>query len=182
MMMKDYLETTGLFSVDISRKAFTWQGPHHNVEVNDDYKIEALLKEYPLEGAAQTKSVDEPEEDPSFEPNFSDYDVVISNLGWKSSQWNEETKGSFEKYMAEGGGLVIIHAANNAFGDWEEYNKMIGLGGWGGRNTASGPYVYYDENGKRVDDRSEGQCGSHGPQSEFIITTRSPNHLSLIHI
>ena len=28
MMMKDYLKQTGLFSVDIQRTAYTWQGPH----------------------------------------------------------------------------------------------------------------------------------------------------------
>ncbi|MEL6926456.1 MAG: ThuA domain-containing protein, partial [Bacteroidota bacterium] len=75
-----------------------------------------------------------------------------------------------------GGGLVIIHAANNSWGDWAEYNKMIGLGGWGGRNTESGPYVFYDDDGKLVRDPSEGACGSHGPQFEYVVTTRSPEH------
>ena len=26
---------------------------------------------------------------------------------------------------------MVVHAANNAFSKWEEYNTMIGLGGWG---------------------------------------------------
>ena len=176
MMMKDYLESTGLFKVDINRKAFTWQGPHHNVEVNDNYKIEELLKEYPLDSEQVDNAVPEPKNDPTFSPKFSDYDVVINNLGWKSTSWTEKTKKAFEEYMSEGGGLVIIHAANNSFGDWNEYNKMIGLGGWGGRNTESGPYVYYNVEGDRVDDKAEGPCGSHGPQFEFKITTRTPDH------
>ena len=176
MMMKDFLESTGLFNVDINRKAFTWQGPHHNVEVDDNYKIEELLKDYPIGEKEVGEAVSEPVADPNFSPNFSEYDVVISNLGWKSTHWNDETKMAFEKYMADGGGLVIVHAANNSFGDWDEYNQMIGLGGWGGRNTESGPYVYYDKIGQRIDDPSEGQCGSHGPQFEFKITTRSPEH------
>ena len=29
---------------------------------------------------------------------------------------------------------------------------MIGLGGWGGRNEKSGPYVYYNEQGQLVRD------------------------------
>ena len=35
---------------------------------------------------------------------------------------------ALEEYVAGGGGLVIIHAANNAFEGWPEWNKMIGLG------------------------------------------------------
>ena len=53
---------------------------------------------------------------------------------------------------------------------------MIGLGGWGGRNTASGPYVYYNDTGEMVKDPSEGDCGSHGPQQEYILTTRNSSH------
>jgi len=78
--------------------------------------------------------------------------------------------------MAEGGGLVVIHAANNSWGDWPEYNKMIGLGGWGDRNTESGPYVYYDSLNQLQYDISEGNCGSHGPQYEYIMDTRAPEH------
>jgi type 1 glutamine amidotransferase len=41
--------------------------------------------------------------------------------------------------MKEGGGLVVVHAAAaDSWGDWVEFNKMIGLGGWGGRNEKSG--------------------------------------------
>jgi hypothetical protein len=79
--------------------------------------------------------------------------------------------------MNNGGGLVIVHAANNSWGNWPEFNKMIGLGGWGGRNQKSGPYVYYDAEGKVVrDDKSPGGCGAHGPQGEFLITMRDKTH------
>jgi len=42
-------------------------------------------------------------------------------------------------YVSSGGGFVCVHAANNSFSDWPEYNAMIGVGGWGGRNEKSGP-------------------------------------------
>jgi len=58
---------------------------------------------------------------------------------------------------------------------WPEYNEMIGLGGWGGRNEKSGPYVYYKD-GELVVDRSEGPGGNHGPQREFIVTKRADDH------
>ena len=49
--------------------------------------------------------------------------------------------------MKSGGAFVVVHAANNAFGKWVEYNEMIGLGGWGGRNENSGPYLFFDNSG-----------------------------------
>jgi len=78
--------------------------------------------------------------------------------------------------MNEGGGLEVVHAANNAWGDWKEFNKMIGLGAWGGRDSISGPYAYYDDNGKIQTDHSKGIAGSHGAEHEFLITSREPEH------
>lgn len=174
-MMKDYLEETDLFKVDVVRKSFIWQGPHAD-EILGEEKRNMLLDQYPISPSASFTRVDEPKSDPNFAPDFSKYDVVVSNLGWKASDWPETTKKAFEYYMASGGGLVIVHAANNSFGDWPEFNKMIGLGGWGGRDTESGPYVYYDDHGKLIRDTAEGSCGSHGPRFEFTLETRAPDH------
>jgi hypothetical protein len=33
-MMKDYLEQTGMFEVDVARTAYTWQGPHSDNDVD----------------------------------------------------------------------------------------------------------------------------------------------------
>jgi len=85
-------------------------------------------------------------------------------------------KTAFESYIQSGGGLVVIHAANNSWGTWPAYNKMIGLGGWGGRSQESGPYVYYDDQDNIHYDRGEGNCGSHGAQQEFVLTTRAEDH------
>ncbi len=174
MMMKDYLEQTGLFTVDIERTGYTWQGPHHN-EVAGITDIKELLVKYPLPGK-KTKSVEEPVPDPMYNPDFDSYDVIINNMGWKASTWSAELRSKLENYLQNGGGMVVIHAANNSWGDWPAYNKMIGLGGWGGRNTETGPYVYYDNNGALQYDKSEGACGSHGPQYEFVLDTRAPDH------
>jgi len=178
MMMSDFLKETGLFTVFYARTANTWQGPHYDQE-SLGIKVEdapILLEKYPLPNHPKTTPVKDPVPDPNFSPNFSDYDVVISNMGWKASTWPATTKENFEKYIRAGGGLVIVHAANNSWGDWPAFNKMIGLGGWGGRNTESGPYVYYNNEGKRIDDPSEGSCGSHGPSQEYVLSTRTPSH------
>lgn len=174
MMMKDYLEQTGLFTVDIERTANTWQGPHHN-EIAGITDIKELLVKYPLPNK-KTTSVEEPVRDPNYAPDFDSYDVIINNMGWKASTWSPELKSKLENYIQNGGGMVAIHAASNSWGDWPAYNKMIGLGGWGGRGTHSGPYVYYDNAGELQYDKSEGACGSHGPQYEFVLDTRAPDH------
>lgn len=174
MMLKDFLEQTGLFTVDIARTKYTWQGPHFDKSIGKE-DITVLLKEYPLKGH-QPIPVDEPKPDPNYAPQFDKYDVVITNMGWKASTWSDAVKADFEAYMRNGGGLVVVHAANNSWGDWDAYNEMIGLGGWGGRNTESGPYVYYNDKNQIVYDPSEGDCGSHGPQYEFLVTTREPEH------
>jgi uncharacterized protein len=109
-----------------------------------------------------------------FRPKFADYDVVVSN--YNGDRWSEATEKAFESYVSGGGGFVSVHAANNAFPDWPEYNRMIGLGGWYGRTEKHGPYVYLDDDGKTVRDTSAGAGGHHGPQHEFQIRTRDAEH------
>jgi len=112
--------------------------------------------------------------DPDFKPDFAKYQVVVSN--YNGAPWPEETRQQFVDYIRNGGGLVVVHAANNSFGDWKEYNEIIGLGGWGGRNEKSGPYVYLDENGKEVRDTKPGSGGHHGSQHPFTIRVRDTSH------
>ncbi|MEM1303280.1 MAG: ThuA domain-containing protein, partial [Planctomycetota bacterium] len=108
-----------------------------------------------------------------FRPAFADYDVVVSN--YNGDPWPAETQADFISYLSGGGGFVVVHAANNAFASWPEYNQAIGLGGWGGRKKKAGPYLYYKD-GELVRDKSPGRGGAHGPQREFVLTTREPDH------
>lgn len=114
--------------------------------------------------------------DPDFHPEFSKYDVVISNFGHGAAPWPAETQKAFEQYVAGGGGFVVVHAADNSFPEWPAYNEMIGLGGWGGRSEASGPYVYVNEKGDLVRDISKGRGGNHGAQWEFPVIVRDTEH------
>lgn len=109
-----------------------------------------------------------------FRPEFKKYDVVLSN--YNGDLWSEETRADFVSYVRDGGGFVCVHAANNSFGDWKEYNEIIGLGGWGHRNEKSGPYVYFTDDNKIVRDTSNGRGGSHGTQHPFQVVVRNPNH------
>ncbi|MBD2753051.1 ThuA domain-containing protein [Spirosoma validum] len=162
-MMKRYLEETGKFSVDVQRSYYTWNGGD-------------LVEKYKIQGVPTTQSLPKPKMDSAFHPDFSKYDVVINNFGWNAAPWSDATQADFEKFIQNGGGLVVIHAADNSFQQWPAYNRMIGLGGWGDRTEKDGPYVYYDQDGKLVRDNSVGKAGSHGAQKEFLITIRNANH------
>lgn len=109
----------------------------------------------------------------SFKPDFTAYRVIVSN--YNGDPWSKETQAAFEKFVREGGGFVSVHAADNAFPEWKEYNEMIGVGGWGERNEKSGPYLRLRD-GKWVHDTSPGRGGSHGAQHEFVMETREPEH------
>ena len=106
-------------------------------------------------------------------PKFRDYDVLVSN--YNGEDWPEEVRKDFVEYVRNGGGLVSVHAADNSFPGWPEYNEMIAVGGWGGRNEKSGPMVRWRD-GKVVFDTSPGGGGTHGAGHEFLVETRAPEH------
>ncbi len=134
-VLKQYLEQTGLFTVEVATTS--------------------------------------PRDTGGFRPKFDDYDVVVMN--YNGANWPKETQTSFVHYVRNGGGLVIYHAANNSFPKWKEYNQMIGLGGWGGRNEKDGPYIRYRD-GKVIRDTSPGRGGSHGRQHEYVVETINTKH------
>ncbi|MHB0755556.1 ThuA domain-containing protein [Polaribacter sp. M15] len=162
IMMKQYLEETKLFTVDIARTKFLFKSTQKT-----DWLSYANVSEG-VEGKPKT--------DPDFSPNFAKYDVVISNFGFKAAPWPEETQANFEKFVRKGGGFVSVHAADNCFPNWLAYNKMIGIGGWGGRTEKHGPYLYVDKNNKVIKDFTKGSGGAHGKKEEFLITTYNPKH------
>jgi type 1 glutamine amidotransferase len=109
----------------------------------------------------------------TFKPDFAAYRVIVSN--YNGEPWSKETQQAFEKFVRDGGGFVSVHAADNAFPEWKEYNEMIGVGGWGNRNETSGPYLRLRD-GKWVRDPVPGRGGSHGAQHPFLMRTREPAH------
>ena len=84
----------------------------------------------------------------AYRPKFSDYQVVIGNFNNDCDEedgcdplWSTKTIADFERFVREGGGFVVIHGADNSWADWPEYNEMIGLGGWGGREAGKSGYL-----------------------------------------
>lgn len=110
-----------------------------------------------------------------FHPQWSKYQVVVFNYDAPDDRWSSDLKNSFETYMRQGGGLVTVHAADNAFPKWKAYNEMIGIGGWRGRDETSGPYWHYKD-GKLVSDDTPGRAGNHGLRLPFKVTVRDATH------
>ncbi|MDC7675934.1 ThuA domain-containing protein [Asticcacaulis machinosus] len=102
-------------------------------------------------------------------PRFQDFDVVIQTCNdYKSDAgWPDVVKADFEAYVRKGGGVYVLHAANNGFPDWPEYNDMIGLG-WRPKNY--GIAVHIDGNGKiaRIP-AGQGDKSSHGPRANALV-------------
>jgi hypothetical protein len=63
-----------------------------------------------------------------------------------------------------------LHAANNSFGDWKQYNQMIGMG-WRGNNF--GDRLTLDEKGQEVRvEKGKGPGAGHGAKHAFTVTVR----------
>ncbi len=109
----------------------------------------------------------------NFNPDWSQYKAIVMN--YDAPSWPDPLRASFEKYVSDGGGLVIVHAADNSFPNWPAYNEMAGVGGWRNRNENAGPYWYFKE-GKLVSDPSPGPAGMHGARLPFQVSTHVPDH------
>lgn len=149
-------------------------GPYHDWRATTPY-LQRMLTET---GLFQVDVVTAPPKGgdfSQFKPNFSQYKAVVFNYDAPDERWPDELKTDFENYIAGGGGLVIVHAADNAFSGWKAFNQMIGIGGWRGRTEKDGPFWYYKD-GKITPDTSPGNAGSHGARIPFKIVNRVTNH------
>jgi type 1 glutamine amidotransferase len=147
-------------------------GPYHAWRLTTP----VLKKELQDTGLFQVDVITAPESGgdfSAFKPDFSKYQVVVFNLD--SPTWPPELMSSFEQYVKNGGGVVIVHAADNAFPNWKGFNEMIGIGGWRGRTEAAGP-LWYVKDGKLVSDTTPGPAGSHGARLPYQLTTRDSEH------
>ncbi len=119
---------------------------------------------------ASSPSVPEDEQWKSWKPKFKKADVVImncNNIQNKEIRWPKKIEKRLENYVASGGGLYVLHSANNAFSHWPEYNLMIGLG-W--RSPEEGIALQVEENGQiKQIPVGEGRGTYHGPRNDEVI-------------
>jgi type 1 glutamine amidotransferase len=116
----------------------------------------------------------------SFSPTFADYRAVV--LDYEGFEFAAPVRQAFVDYVKNGGGLVVLHAADNAFPAWSEFNEMIGVGGWGGftpgysnRTQSAGPKIRWRD-GRMVLDSDTPGTAQHPRPHDFLITVRAPEH------
>ena len=147
-------------------------GPYHNWQLT----TRVLKKELEDSGRFRVTVATSPQSGgdfSDFKPEFRKYQVIVFN--YDAPDWPADLRLQFERYIDNGGGLVVVHAADNAFPNWPAFNQMIGIGGWRERKEGAGP-LWYFKDGKLVSDTSPGSAGSHGNRLPFQIEARVPEH------
>ena len=107
----------------------------------------------------------------SWSPDFAKYDVVVSN--YNGPDWPETMKQALVDYVKSGGGFVLVHAANNPFTHWPEFNDMIGLG-W--RKAGFGDCIKWLSKENRSYITCEDCNSGHGSKHAFQIAVREKDH------
>ena len=149
-------------------------GPYHQWQLT----TLVLKKELDDAGLFQVDVVTAPPPGSSFsafKPDFPKYQAVVLNYDAPDERWPADLKVAFERYVTDGGGLVVVHASDNAFPGWKAFNDMIGVGGWRDRTEKAGP-LWFFQDGALKSDNTPGQAGSHGQRLPFRVTVRDPNH------
>jgi len=178
-ILKQELEACGRFTVDVatSPQIPSLQKPNKPKDENDakaqeKYRIdleqyEAALPKFQEQLKAAQKTFAD------WTIDFNKYDVVVSNYNGQS--WPKAINEALEERLKAGKiGLVIVHAANNAFGGWKEYNQMIGMG-WRGAN--GGDRLFLDEESKSVRvPNGKGDSSGHRYSGPFTVTLRDETH------
>lgn len=103
--------------------------------------------------------------------NTTGFDLIIqntNNIHNTALKWPKVAQESLENFVKAGGGLYILHSANNAFPDWVEYNNMIGLG-W--REAQDGIALEIEASTGEiiVHPAGEGKGTSHGDRFDALI-------------
>ncbi len=173
-LLRKIMEDTGRFTVDVSTTPPSRpQAPKLPPNSTPEQKTAHQKKLESLAADQKAHDATTPARWAAWRPKFSNYSAVISN--YNGETWPAEVRTALVDYVKHGGGFVCYHAANNAFPDWPEYNTMIGIGGWGGRNENSGPLLRLRAMGW-IKDTTPGKGGGHGPQHEFVVETHVPEH------
>jgi putative membrane-bound dehydrogenase-like protein len=104
-------------------------------------------------------------------PDFANVDAVV--LNYNGPAWPAAMRQDFTDFVKRGGGVLLIHAANNAFSDWPEFNAMIGLG-W--RKGGFGTCLAIDpKTGTGTACCADAATG-HGSRHPFVVTNHRTEH------
>lgn len=168
-VLKKALEDSGRFTVDVATAPERPKAPTKPKTDNAD----ELAKSKELQAKYQEEEATYKRRWAKFVVPFEKYQVVVSN--YNGDTWPKAMETSLDALLKEGKiGLVIVHAANNSFTGWKEYNLMIGMG-WRGKKF--GERLKVDGSGKEVRvPAGEDLDTGHRYTGPFMIIVRDANH------
>ena len=178
-ILQETLEACGRFTVTVSTcpPGYPVRRPRETRDMTAEQKAELAeaIKEWEVEMRAHEEA-----QKPAWEawrPDFSACDVVINN--YNGNDWPQEVKAAFVEFVKNGGAVVNIHAANNCFSGWPEFNDMLGLGY---RPPPFGKRLVIDpESGQPREippgtETGKGARNGHGSKHEFLVVNRRRDH------
>ncbi|HJZ60233.1 MAG TPA: ThuA domain-containing protein, partial [Gemmataceae bacterium] len=165
-VLKKILLDTGRFDVDVATSPPAPKLPPKGKDLTPEQ--EKAYKDQVAKLQADQKAAME-----KFRPNLAAYQVIVSN--YNGEPWGQGLNEQFEALLKDGKiGYVVVHAANNAFTGWKEYNQMIGMG-W--RGNTGGDRLLIDADGKEVRVPSgKGDGSGHRYTGPFMVTVRDAEH------
>ena len=168
------LRATGKFSVEIDTAPQTKsmkgiRGPKTDAPnyIKESYKNFRRIQQ----GAEKEDKESQEEEWKNWNPFTGRHQAVV--LNYNGREWAQEAKESAVEFVREGGGLVLVHAANNAFRNWDAYNEMIGLG-W--RPANFGDCIKWEVLRNKPFVACVDCSSGHGSRHPFQVSVRQPDH------
>jgi len=178
---KATLEATGLFTVSVSTAPAAFAKPKLTKPKAGDTAakkaFDADMKAWNAEEAAFNSA--HAAEWNRWVPKFTDYQVIVNN--YNGPEWGADMKDAFTEFVLNGGGLVNVHAANNAFTGWDNFNEMI-CAGWRGADfgqrvavdDATGKAIGVPNDQEKI--TAKGFGSGHGAKHDFVLKTRDASH------
>ena len=165
-VLKKLLEGAGRFTVEVATSPPALKLPALPKDATPEQK-----KDHDAKAAELRKAHKDTFE--KFRPELAKYDVVVSN--YNGEPWAKPLNDDLDALLKDGKtGLVIVHAANNSFPGWKEYNLMIGMG-W--RDAKFGDRLKLDDAGKEVRvPRGEDQSSGHRTTGKWSVVVRNAEH------
>lgn len=178
---KATLEATGRFQVTVATAPAAFARPKPAKPKTGDaaakQAFDAAMKQWNADAAAFDK--EHAAEWEQWSPKFADHQVIVNN--YNGREWGAAMKDAFTEFVMNGGGLVNVHAANNAFSGWDNFNEMI-CAGWRGA-TFGQRIAVDDKTGRAValvdaDEKiqTKGFGSGHGAKHAFTLKTRDAAH------
>ena len=178
-ILKETLEVSGRFAVTVSTcpPSYPEKRPRETPNMTDAEKIELVESIKAWDAANRAHEDAQKAAWDTWRPDFLSCDVVVND--YNGGDWPDEVKAGLVEFVNRGGGLVNVHAANNAFGGWPEFNDMLGLGY---RPPPFGRRLVIDpETGEPMEiapgtETGKGVKSGHGSKHEFTVINRRIDH------